>query len=328
MIDFLKNPSSIITDEQFSILVQSKTYTESLGVYTTSTECLTFSMPDNFLTISSVSPYYSASVVKLVVVPASADVPCWFAVSFQVMVDLQVGSVLKIKVPSAFTIVNNRISIECYARTGFYSFRTCAVEISGDDSFITFVLLEKYQAGTLAEVDVVGYSQMTFGTAAAAAGTQLVVDIAIAAYFDNTVVAQSSGPSRAVASVYSLPASNDLAVSLTVSPMNEAEIATYTFNVTFAYLSFDETDMIWVRFPTDYDINLGQSTFSVASDLAGALKVRRRNRELFLSEGYTQQLKTSFFVSIYGIMNTNKVGNDPTGAFSFAILKSDFSTLR
>ena len=272
---------------------------------------------------SSPQPY-EATVSNLAIIPANIDTSCWFGITFSVATDLQPQTIIKIKVPKIFAIVNDRISIECYSRAGIYFFKTCQIENGLTDTFIIFTLVEKYLSQTIVEFDVLGYSQAAFTSTPNTSGSEAVTDIQVLAYFSGSLVAESSTTTTLPAAVYSLTDVDDLGVKLLVSPMNEGEVANYNFAVSLSYIRILKTDVIWIRFPDSYDINFGQRDIVAKSDLLGAIKITRRNRELFMTGMYTQDIRATFYLSIYGVMNPNQFGDSTTKSFLFGILDQNY----
>ena len=76
------------------------------------------------------------------------------------------------------------------------------------------------------------------------------------------MIAKSSSRAATPTYIYTLTQGTAFIIALAIAPTNEAEIASYNMTLQFDYLTIDQTDTIWIRFPKEYDINFGQNTLS------------------------------------------------------------------
>lgn len=289
----------------------------------TSVECFSVFMPNDFMEIKDDLTPFEATVASAMIMPSNQAFYSWFSVTFSFTVNLQSNTLIRIKVSKKTLSISDNIQIECYSYSGFSLFKDCKSVTEGIDLYITFTLLDRYTANTNLTVDVVGYSRFIQSEDGLTFDKVSIDDFYVSAYNGADLIAQSTNRLQTPIYLYDAPQTKAFDVNLAINPKNEAEISRYTFTFIFDYLRIMETDKIWIRFPSEYDISLGSRELQVTSTLKGAFKVTRRNREVIVYDLHEQSLKSQFTLELYGIQNPNRNSKDQLSDFLVGLMGSD-----
>ncbi len=319
----ITNPSGIVSTQSFTGTISSEITTDSQGKYTTPTECFNFVMKNDFLDVQNSFTPFGAQVNSVSIIPANQNFYSWFTVSFSFFVNLQAGSTIKIQVTDKTISLTDQLQIDCYSSSGFALFYDCKTENSGGKTYISFIILEPYVQNTEMVFDVIGYSRFVQSLTDQVFDKVLVDDFFVSAYSDSLLVAQSTDPAKSTMYLYDYPQTTGLIASLNINPINEGEIARYVFNFSFDFLKIESTDKIWIRFPAEFDLNLGNRDLQVSSNLQGAFKIKRRNREVVVYDLFDQNLKNGFTLELFGIQNPNRNFVDRISNFLIGVMGND-----
>lgn len=124
-----------------------------------------------------------------------------------------------------------------------------------------------------------------------------------------------------------LPANDGITMSF--YPQNEGEISYYVFELPLVNFDILTTYTILIVFPFDYDFIVGTENMEISSKaLEGALHYVVRPRFISITGFYEQLGFTGMLdITLFGVINPNRINNDPTGTFIFGVLDVDHATL-
>jgi len=237
-------------------------------------------------------------------------------VSFYMQYDLPSGSVVSITIPSGYTPVTGGTANNNKCWVSPLTYTSCSVQSS-----IAFTISQAYQALSVVEVFV--RHALSPPTDVPAASTNTVYVFKIGASWQGATIitdpgapysgAQLTVPSGKVSTLitYTTP-------SISVSPRNQGELATYVFTFTLN-VAFNETDVLYVIWPDEYDPYIGEATqmqsqepgnyyLPCTSSALGAVVWCRVDHNIMIVSGSTSIGQASV-VSI----TVQNVRNPPTG---------------
>jgi hypothetical protein len=321
-VDPISNPASTVTVNPLELKVSSDIFSYTSGILQAPVECASITLPSTLIDQSLLNVPYSASILSVTITPSTASFYSWFSMSFKFSIDLLRNTVIRIGISSLIDIVQNQPIVECLTYTPEFYFSSCSVSTVDDVQTLFVKLLTPYKKNSELKLDIIGYSMFKLPSNFDPLAGSQVLDFTLSAFFGTSELARSTDPPFQFPTLFPLPTEALTGASISVTPLNEGEVADYTFELKFDFLSLDSSDIIWIRFPLDYDPNFSQQELYYSTSLKGAPKAQIRNREVKLTGHYTQVVTGQLSVIVSGITNPNKRLNLPTGDFLIGILGS------
>ena len=319
----IENPSIIVTAENFAVNVYSSTFSPLNGSYSKKLECASFQMPSNFMSITAPNNRYTAKIKDIHTIPSNAGFPITFSAVLDIANFLPKGTFIHLYLSSRFSIVRTNLEIECYGIEGLSLIKSCSTQVNGAENYIRIETAEDYTNEGDIEIKFIGFSVLAMSDDVI---IEYFNDFYLETVFDGEIINTSNATMQNEIALYSADYTSNYSsdITLDISPLNEAEIATYSFRVDFTSVgAIEEYQTIWIRFPPEYDLHLSNIPLVATSTLNGALKTAVMFREIFITGFYSQHVSSFFDLAIFGIVNPNRNGDIKTGDFAFAILNQN-----